>query len=111
MPRFTEPHFSANARLLPALRALAGEAGCTPAQLALAWLLYKAPHVVPIPGTTSIAHLEQNLGAGSVRPDAALMVRLEALINGATVSGARYNAATQSEIDTEELQPGSRPIN
>src|SRR5580658_1835403 len=111
MPRFTEPHFSANARLLPALRALAGEAGCTPAQLALAWLLHKAPHVVPIPGTTSIAHLEQNLGAGSVRVDAALMARLEALINSATVSGARYNAATQAEIDTEELQPDQRPMN
>lgn len=106
MPRFTEPHFSANARLLIPLRALASEAGCTPAQLALAWLLHKAPHVIPIPGTTSIGHLEQNLGAQQVRLDGALVARLEALINSATVSGARYNAATQAEIDTEEFQPG-----
>ncbi len=106
MPRFTEPHFSVNARLLTPLRALAIEAGCTPAQLALAWLLHKAPHVVPIPGTTSIGHLEQNLGARLLRLDADLVARLEALINAATVSGARYNAATQAEIDTEELDPG-----
>jgi aryl-alcohol dehydrogenase-like predicted oxidoreductase len=106
MPRFTEPHFSANARLLIPFRALASEGGCTPAQLALAWLLHKAPHIIPIPGTTSIGHLEQNLGAQQVRLDAGLVARLEALINGATVSGARYNAATQAEIDTEELQPG-----
>ncbi len=111
MPRFTEPHFSANARLLVALRALAAEAGCTPAQLALAWLLHKAPHVLPIPGTTCIAHLEQNLGARSVRLDEDLLARLEALINNATVSGARYNAATQAEIDTEELVSGQIPIN
>src|ERR1700722_559907 len=103
MPRFTEPHFSVNARLPIPLRALAIEAGCTPAQLALAWLLHKAPHVTAIPGTTSIAHLEQNLGARLVRLDGDLLARLEALINSATVSGARYNAATQAEIDTEEL--------
>jgi aryl-alcohol dehydrogenase-like predicted oxidoreductase len=106
MPRFTEPHFSVNARLLSPLRALAIEAGCTPAQLALAWLLHKAPHVTAIPGTTSIAHLEQNLTARLVRLDGDLLARLEALINSATVSGARYNAATQAEIDTEELAAG-----
>jgi aryl-alcohol dehydrogenase-like predicted oxidoreductase len=103
MPRFTEPHCSANARLLIGWRALASQAGCTPAQLALAWLLHKAPHVIPIPGTTSMAHLEQNLAAPSVRLDGELLARLEALINNATVSGARYNPATQAEIDTEEL--------
>jgi aryl-alcohol dehydrogenase-like predicted oxidoreductase len=106
MPRFTEPHFGANARLLAPYRALAEQAGCTPAQLALAWLLHKAPHVIPIPGTTSIDHLAQNLGAPFVRPDGDLLARVEALINPATVSGARYNAATQIEIDTEELRVG-----
>jgi aryl-alcohol dehydrogenase-like predicted oxidoreductase len=103
MPRFAEPHFSVNTRLLIPYRRLADEIGCTPAQLALAWLLHKAPHVVPIPGTTSIEHLEQNMGAAFFRLDAGLMARLEALVNPATVSGARYSAATQAEIDTEEL--------
>jgi aryl-alcohol dehydrogenase-like predicted oxidoreductase len=103
MPRFAEPHFSVNTQLLAPYRRLADEAGCTPAQLALAWLLHRAPHVIPIPGTTSIAHLEENMGAPFVRLDAGLLARLDALINPAAVSGARYNAATQSEIDTEEL--------
>jgi aryl-alcohol dehydrogenase-like predicted oxidoreductase len=105
MPRFAEPHFAANARLLAPLRALAQQAGCTPAQLALAWLLHQAPHVIPIPGTVAIAHLEENLGAARVALDADLIARVEALINPASVSGARYNAAAQADIDTEE--PGA----
>lgn len=103
MPRFAEPHFLANTRLLAPYRRLAQQAGCSPAQLALAWLLHRAPHVIPIPGTTSTEHLEDNLGAAFVRLEAGLLQRLDALINPATVSGARYSAATQSEIDTEEL--------
>jgi aryl-alcohol dehydrogenase-like predicted oxidoreductase len=102
MPRFAPPHFAANLALLPPYRALAREAGCTPAQLALAWLLHKAPHVFPIPGTTSTAHLEDNLGASQVALDAGLLARLEGLINPLTVSGPRYSAAAQADIDTEE---------
>jgi aryl-alcohol dehydrogenase-like predicted oxidoreductase len=105
MPRFQPPHWSQNAALLPAWRELAAEAGCTPAQLALAWLLAKAPHIIPIPGTTSIAHLEDNVAAAGVTLDAALSARAAALINPRTVSGPRYAAATQAEIDTEELPP------
>ncbi len=103
MPRFSEPHFSANARLLAPFRTLAAEAGCTPAQLALAWLLHKAPHVIPIPGTTSVAHLKENVGASMVRLDAGLLSRLEELVSVRTVSGPRYNAQTQADVDTEEL--------
>jgi hypothetical protein len=103
MPRFQEPHWSANARLLTTYRALAVEAGCTPAQLALAWLLQKAPHVIPIPGTTSLAHLEDNIQAAGLTLGPELVARLEALVNGRTISGARYPAAVQVEIDTEEL--------
>lgn len=103
MPRFLPPHWSHNLALLETYRALAAEADCTPAQLALAWLLQKAPHILPIPGTTSLGHLEQNVAATAVRLEASLVTRLEALINQHTVSGARYSAATQSEIDTEEF--------
>jgi len=102
MPRFQPPHWSSNAALLEPYCALAAEAGCTPAQLALAWLLHKAPHIVPIPGTTSVEHLDENFAAADVRPEPALLARLESLINARTVSGARYNAATQLEIDTED---------
>jgi aryl-alcohol dehydrogenase-like predicted oxidoreductase len=103
MPRFDAANHAANLLLLPGYKALAAEAGCTPAQLALAWLLHKAPHIVPIPGTTSVAHLQEDLGATKVRLDSGLMARLEALINQRTVTGHRYSAQSASEVDTEEF--------
>jgi aryl-alcohol dehydrogenase-like predicted oxidoreductase len=103
MPRFQPDHWPANAALYERYRALATEAGCTPAQLAIAWLLQRAPHVVPIPGTTSVAHLEEDVAATEIRLGDDLVRRVESLINLQTVSGPRYNAATQSEIDTEEF--------
>lgn len=101
MPRFQAENWPANLSLFERYRALAAQAGCTPAQLALAWLLWKAPHVVPIPGTTSAEHLAENLAAVAVRLDSALVTRLELLVNDREVWGARYSEATQAEIDTE----------
>jgi aryl-alcohol dehydrogenase-like predicted oxidoreductase len=103
MPRFEPEAYAANLQLLDEYAALAREVGCTPAQLALAWLLARGPHVVPIPGTTRIDHLEQNVGALAITLSANLAARLDALINCASVVGARYGANTQSEIDTEEF--------
>jgi aryl-alcohol dehydrogenase-like predicted oxidoreductase len=101
MPRFTPEHHAANLALLPAYHALAREAGCSPAQLALAWLLHKAPHIIPIPGTTSVPHLLDDLAAVDVQLEPSLLARLEALINQQTVAGNRYNAQANSEVDTE----------
>ena len=101
MPRFTPEHHAANLALLPAYHALAREAGCSPAQLALAWLLHKAPHIIPIPGTTSVPHLLDDLAAADVQLEPSLLARLEALINQQTVAGNRYNAQANSEVDTE----------
>ncbi|MDH5340442.1 MAG: aldo/keto reductase, partial [Rubrivivax sp.] len=103
MPRFEPAHYAANLKLLPPYESLAKEAGCSPAQLALAWLLAKGEHIVPIPGTTRREHLHENLAAADIELSANLIERLEALINPRTVSGARYNASTQAEIDTEEF--------
>lgn len=103
MPRFEPANYAANLQLLPAYKALAQEAGCTPAQLALAWLLHKAPHIVPIPGTTSVAHLAEDLAAAEVQLDTGLLARLDALINQQTVAGNRYSAQSASEVDTEEF--------
>jgi len=103
MPRFTPENYAANLKLLPPYKALAAEAGCTPAQLALAWLLHKAPHIVPIPGTTSVDHLREDLGAADVKLDASLLRRLESLINQQTVAGNRYNDQSRREVDTEEF--------
>jgi aryl-alcohol dehydrogenase-like predicted oxidoreductase len=101
MPRFAPDNYAQNLQLLPAYLALAHEAACTPAQLALAWLLHKGPDILPIPGTTSVAHFHDDLGAASVPLSADLMARLEALINEGTVTGNRYNAQANSEVDTE----------
>ena len=101
MPRFAPDHYAANLKLLPAYNALAQEVGCSPSQLALAWLLHQGEDIIPIPGTTSVDHLLDDLGAVQVQLDAGLMARLNALINERTVAGDRYNAQANSEVDTE----------
>lgn len=104
MPRFELANYAANRTLFASFRDLALEVGCTPAQLALAWLLARGPEIIPIPGTTQLAHLEENALAEQIQLSADVVGRLDALINSTTVIGARYNAATQAEIDTEEFQ-------
>lgn len=103
MPRFSGEPWAANLRLLDGFVAIAAERGITPAQLALAWVLSRGDHVIAIPGTTSEQHLRENVAAREVALDAATIERLDALINARTVAGPRYNAATQTEIDTEEF--------
>jgi aryl-alcohol dehydrogenase-like predicted oxidoreductase len=103
MPRFASDTYAANLPLLDGFLAIAREVGCTPAQLALAWLLHKDATLIPIPGTSQIAHLEENLAADQVMLSAEQMQRLEDLINARTVRGARYNAQNASEVDTEEF--------
>ena len=103
MPRFEPEHYARNLQLLPGYKALAREAGCTPAQLAIAWLLHKRQDIIPIPGTTRVDHLRENLGAADVKLDPALLARLEAHINQQTVSGHRYGAQARTEVDTEDF--------
>ena len=103
MPRFAPETYAANLKLLPPYVELAREIGCTPGQLALAWLLAQGEHVLPLPGTARIDHLEEDLGALEVELGAEQVQRADALINRHTVVGARYNPQTQSEIDTEQF--------
>jgi aryl-alcohol dehydrogenase-like predicted oxidoreductase len=103
MPRFQGDHFARNLELLDGLSAIAVENGCTMSQLALAWLLAQTGHVIPIPGTTRIDHLTENAAAADLQLSAETIRRLDALINSDTVSGARYNAASLPEIDTEDV--------
>jgi aryl-alcohol dehydrogenase-like predicted oxidoreductase len=102
MPRFQGEHFQKNLLMLDGLSAVAAESGCTMAQAALAWVLAQRPHIVAIPGTTRLDHLAENAATDTARLSPAALDRLNALINPATVSGPRYNAATLPEIDTEE---------
>ncbi len=104
MPRFAPEAYAANLKLLDGYQAIARDVGCTPAQLALAWLLHQGEHIIPIPGTTNVEHLHDDLGAVNVRLDAATMERLGALINERTVVGNRYNAQSASEVDTETFE-------
>ena len=103
MPRFEPANYARNLALLPAYKQLAQQAGCTPAQLALAWLLHRGENILPIPGTTSVAHLREDVAAADVKLDAALLQKLDALINQQTVAGNRYSAQSRSEVDTEEF--------
>jgi aryl-alcohol dehydrogenase-like predicted oxidoreductase len=101
MPRFDTATYARNLELLTPYRVLAQQAGCTPAQLALAWLLHKAPHIIPIPGSQCPDHIVENADADAVHLGAEVMSALEALINQSTVVGARYDAQATQEVDTE----------
>lgn len=103
MPRFDVMNYAANLRLLDRFVPLVEEAGCTAAQLALAWLLNRAPNIVPIPGTTNLAHLHENMGALQVPMGPDMMAKLSRLFDPNAVSGPRYNTKTQAEIDTENF--------
>lgn len=101
MPRFSPENYAKNQALLPAYNAIADEVGCTPSQLAIAWLLHQGEDILPIPGTTSVEHLMDDIGAAEVTLSAEVIARLNALINQHTVHGDRYNAQANSEVDTE----------
>ena len=87
-PRFAAENFDANVALVAAVEQLAADKGCTPGQLALAWVLHRGQDVVPIPGTKRRTYLEQNLAAADVRLTAADLAWLES--NFGTAAGDRY---------------------
>jgi aryl-alcohol dehydrogenase-like predicted oxidoreductase len=89
-PRFHDGNLERNIALVDRIEELAEEKACTPAQLALAWLLAKRPWIVPIPGTKRIAYLEENLGALDVRLTAEEVARLERAVPADEVAGERY---------------------
>jgi len=107
MPRFQAQAYARNLRLLEPYRRIAARVGCSPAQLALAWLLHQGEDIIPIPGTTRLDHLKDNLGAVDVALDAPTLGELDALINDRTIEGARHSAANLAEVDTESLEGAS----
>ncbi|MBW4702309.1 MULTISPECIES: aldo/keto reductase [unclassified Micromonospora] len=92
-PRFAAESLDANLRLVAAVRAVADEIGCTPAQAALAWLLAQGPDVLPIPGTKRVRYLEENTAAADLRLTAAQQARLREAVPADAVAGERYAAA------------------
>ena len=103
MPRFEPANYAANLKLLDGFVAIAAGLRCTPAQLALAWVLSRGEHVVAIPGTTKRAHLRDNAAAADIGLSASTLAQLDALINPRSVAGGRYDAAAQAGVDTEEF--------
>lgn len=91
LPRFQSEHFQKNLELLDAVRALASAKGCTPGQLALAWVLAQGANFAPIPGTKRVAYLEENAGAATLQLTPPELERLAAL--SGLVSGERYGEA------------------
>ncbi len=103
MGRFQPDNYAANLKLQDAYVQIAQQLGCTPAQLALAWMLQRAQHIIAIPGTTNVLHMQDNIAASSITLPAQQLQQLDALINPFSVQGARYDAQSQSEVDTESL--------
>ena len=89
VPRFSPEALKANVALVALVREVADSKGVTPAQIALAWLLAKAPWIVPIPGTTKLHRLEENLGATAVQLASDDLQRIEAAASGLHLEGAR----------------------
>ncbi|MBO9517655.1 MAG: aldo/keto reductase [Porphyrobacter sp.] len=105
MPRFNAENWPHNLALIESLVALAEEAGVTPGQLALAWVLSRGDHVHVIPGTTSLQHLADNHAAWGLPLPGDVLEAADALINEDTVAGHRYHDAIRPTIDTEEFEP------
>ncbi len=100
-PRFNADNYPKNLQLLDAYQQIARDVGCTPPQLAIAWVLHQAPHIVTIPGTSRIDHLKDNMGALTLQLSTETLQRLNAAINQHNVAGNRYNEAVTKEVDTE----------
>ena len=105
-PRLDAAHWPHNRDLIAQLGTLAGEAGLTRAQLCLAWVLSRGGDVHTIPGTASLAHLEENIATLRMQVDADILARAGALISPQTVSGPRYPPNMQKTIDTEDYASG-----
>lgn len=99
LPRFSAEARTANQGLVEALGAIAAARNATPAQIALAWLLARKPWIVPIPGTTRLGRLKENIGAASLVLDVGDLAGIETALSAITVQGDRYPAHLQARIN------------
>jgi len=99
VPRFDPENRKANLSLVDLLKRLAGDKGVTPAQVALAWLLAQKPWIVPIPGTTKLHRLEENLGAVDVTLTSEDLEGIQRALAGIDIQGHRYSEGAQRTID------------
>jgi aryl-alcohol dehydrogenase-like predicted oxidoreductase len=99
VPRFTPENRKANQALVDLLGRFAQQKKATPAQIALAWLLAQKPWIVPIPGTTKVARLEENIGAAAVELTSGDLREIDSAASKITVQGARYPEEMQKMVD------------
>jgi len=103
MPRFQPDNWPVNAALIARFETIAREHGVTPAQLSLAWTVARGPHVVAIPGTADIAHLEENIARWDWRIPEEVAARVDALFTPDAVAGNRYGEQMRHTVTTEEF--------
>jgi aryl-alcohol dehydrogenase-like predicted oxidoreductase len=96
IPRFTPEARQANQKMVDLLARIGGQLNATPAQVALAWLLAQRPWIVPIPGTTKLPRLEENIAATSLELSPQTLAEIDAAAAAIEVQGARYNAQQES---------------
>ncbi len=98
-PRFLEPNFNRNLERINRFKAYANDGGFTPASLALAWVLHRGDHLIPIPGTRSVAHLEDNAKAASINLTASDMAEIETILPAGFAHGDRYSDAQMNGVE------------
>ncbi len=98
-PRFQGENFPKNLELVKKIEELAAANGCTPSQLALAWVLAQGHDIVPIPGTKRVKYLDDNLGAVHVHLTADDLAQIDAILPAGAASGDRYHAQAMRAID------------
>nr|UVI66439.1 AKR2 [Plumbago zeylanica] len=101
LPRFQAENMEHNKRIFERVSEIAESKGCTPAQLALAWVHHQGNDVCPIPGTTKVANFDKNIGALSVSLAREEMAELEALVADGNVKGDRYGGLTPTWQESE----------
>ncbi len=103
MPRFQGENWQSNRKLYVEFAKLAEQAGCTPAQLAIKWVLAQGEFIHALPGTRIESHMVENIAASTIKISGDILAAADDLINYQTVKGPRYPAAAQGDIDTEEF--------
>ena len=106
VPRFAPEAMEKNQALVDLLRQVAEEKGATPAQIALAWLLAQRPYIAPIPGTTKLHRLEENIGAAAIELTQADLRAIEEAASKIEIAGERYSAA--AAVDGRARRPAAR---
>lgn len=98
VPRFSEENRKANQALVDLVKSIAIEKNATPAQIALAWLLAQKPWIVPIPGTTKLHRLQENVGAVNVQLTTEDLQKVESALQDIEIVGARYPQRLQARV-------------